>query len=516
MGVANTIAKNSAQNFITTALNSLSVFVVGIVLARYFGTEQYGLYSLMIWLLSTAGLVADLGAGEMVKRFIAEATGKLDMNRVMGITRLVMLIRGSAAIMVALLIVALSSYLAKLFNIPTNHTSFILIAIASLFYSLTATVTGIFQGFQKYEYASLLELIKSPLRMVAIIILVLLGVGVDGVLLIYAIIYAIGLLVAVFILNRLMPIHQLLTPKPLDKSTRNSALLYCLAAMGILAVDYFLWGQGEVMFLGMFRTVEEVGIYNIANKIPILAIGLVPYVFGRVLMPAVAEQFGRGDMKKINQIYVTSARYLMILSFPLATGGIALAGPIISTLFGIKYASATIIMQIAFIPFAIRGLTHAVSSVIYGIKEPSFLVKVGIFLVVLSIGLNLWLIPKYGALGAVIATSIPRVITVPIYVRFVSKKTGAAWPMRDTLKTAIAAVIIGTAAFIIQHYLGNTLGLALGIPIGIIVYGVALLVIGAVTREDLHTFRALQKSLPKPLRKSYTGIMNLIQILIRQ
>jgi O-antigen/teichoic acid export membrane protein len=280
-------------------------------------------------------------------------------------------------------------------------------------------------------------------------------------------------------------------------------------------VDYFLWGQGEIMFLGMFRSVEEVGFYTIAHKIPIMAISLIPYVFGTVLMPAVAEQFGKGDMAKIKRIYTHSSRYLMILSLPLATAGIALAKPIITVLFGAEYAPAIIIMQITFIPFAIRGLNHSVSSVIYGIKEPSFLVKIGAFLVVIAIGLNLLLIPKFGAVGAVIATSIPRVISVPLYIRFVSKKTGASWPMGDTFKTAISAVIMGLIVFIIQYYLGGILSLAVSIPIGIIVYAAALFAIGAVKREDFTLFKGVQKTLPAPLRKPYLALLTFAERMVK-
>ena len=515
MGVANTIAKNSIFSFITTAFNTLAIFVVGILLARHFGAEQYGLYSFMMWLLSTAGLVVDLGMGEMTRRFVAEATGKQNLNMAKGIAQMALAVRGLAAILTALLIILLSSQLARLYHIPSNHTSFILIASAILPYTLVSILASVFNGFQKYEYSTIMELVSSLLRMVLIIILVFLGTGVEGVLSTYVALYALGFLVGLIILRRLMSVRHLLSPRLLESKIRKSAIKYSVAALGITGVDYFLWGQAEIMFLARYWPVEEVGFYSIAHKIPIMAISLIPFVFGRVLMPAVAEQFGKGDMEKIKRIFVTSARYLMILSLPIAAAGISLAKPIINVLFGAEYTPAIVIMQIAFIPFAVRGLTHAVSSIIYGIKEPSYILKIGVFLIVLSVGLNLWLIPKYGALGAVIATSVPRVISLPLYIRFVSRKIGASWPLGDTFKTVAAAVILGLVVFVIQYYLDGIPSLAVSIPVGIFVYVLALLALRVVNREDFTLFKGAQNIVPAPLRKTYIALLTTMQRVAR-
>jgi O-antigen/teichoic acid export membrane protein len=259
----------------------------------------------------------------------------------------------------------------------------------------------------------------------------------------------------------------------------------------------------------MYRSVEVVGFYNIAHRIPTMAINLAPFVVGQVLLPAVAEQFGKGDMEKIKTIYSTSARYLMLLSLPLAAGGIALAKPIINLLFGSGYEPAVILMQIVFVPFAMRGFYQAVSSVIYGIKEPAFLLKIGVILVVMSVGLNFWLIPKYGAIGAVIATGIPRVLSLPIYIRFVSKKIGEPWPLRATVKITLASLIMGVAVYTLQTQLGVVLSLVLGVSLGIVVYIAAVFLLRIIDKRDLALLEKVQESIPRRLRKPYRSLLKL-------
>jgi O-antigen/teichoic acid export membrane protein len=515
MSIAQTIAKNSLFNFIATASNAGMVFVIGIALARYLGTEQYGLYTLMMWFLTLAAFVINLGMSEMMRRFVGEAVGQQNMNTVKGLVRLNLVIRGLAGLLTSGLIIPLSGLLARLFNVPADSTYFMLVAVLLLPYILVETLEGIFAGFQKYEYAAYLRLSTGLLRLAVVIILVFSGFGVKEVLIMYAAVWTLGIPIGLFLLSRLVPLRDLLSSSLLESTTRNSALKYSMASIGIHGVDYFLWHQAEVMFLGMYRPVEEIGFYNIAHKIPRMVVDLLPYVFGRVLLPTVAEQIGRGDMEKVKTIYVTSARYLMALSFPIAVGGICLTGPLVNLLFGSDYAPAIVLMQIVFVPIALRGIIHSVSSIIYGLKEPGFILKVGIILICMSIGFNLWLIPKYGAIGAVIATSIPRMLALPIYISFVSRRIGIPWPMGDTARVALASVVMGLVVFMLQHYLSDILSLSLGVPVGIIVYATALLALGLVKPQDLRILKQTEKQLPLALRKVYAATINFLGIFVR-
>jgi stage V sporulation protein B len=516
MSITETIAKNSVFNFIATASESLAALAAGIVLARYLGSEQYGVYALLMSFLSLATIVVSLGMGEMVKRFVAEALGQQNSNAVKGYVRLNLVVRAIAALLTSLIIIGLADILAKLYDIPTNGFYFMLIAASFIPMTMFTTFRGIFAGFQKYEYSALLFSSVHVSRAVFGIIIVLLGYGIKELLILYIFIWIIGMIFGFFLLSRLVRLKDLFQKSLLDSPIMKSAMKYSLAALGILGVDYFLWQNAEVLLLGIFSPSEEVGFYNIAFKIPSLTIALIPFVFGQVLLPAVSEQYGRGDMGKIKAIYSTSARYLMMISFPIAAVGIALAAPIIELLYGPEYAPSVIIMQIAFIPFGMRGLNYAVSSIIYGVKEPTYLLKIGIGLVIISIGLNFWLIPIYGAIGAVIATSIPRMLALPLYIRFVSKRIGEPWPLKATIRTSIAAVGMGVVAFLIQLYLGTALGLGLGIPLSIIVYIVALLLFGAVRAQDISMLRQIEKHMPTKFRRIYIGTLDLINKFVKK
>ena len=76
MSITTTIAKNTAFLFIASASDTMSNLVIGVILARFLGPADYGLYSFLIWFLFFVILFANMGLGQMMTRFIAEALGQ--------------------------------------------------------------------------------------------------------------------------------------------------------------------------------------------------------------------------------------------------------------------------------------------------------------------------------------------------------------------------------------------------------------------------------------------------------
>jgi O-antigen/teichoic acid export membrane protein len=283
---------------------------------------------------------------------------------------------------------------------------------------------------------------------------------------------------------------------------------------GALILSYFLWDQAEVLILGLYRPADEVGFYTLGFKLPSLAMMLVPSVLGAVLLPAIAEQFGKRDMEKLKMIYLTSTRYLMMLALPLAAAGIALASPIVNLLYGRAYAPVVILMQIIFIPFAVRPVTQGAAATIEAIKQPAFLFGAGLVLGCLNIGLNLWLIPRYGMLGAAIAGSVSRFVSLFPYIWFASKKIGATWPFGDTLKICAASAIMGVLLFLLQGRFVPALSLAICIPLGVVLYAAAIVVLKVISKHDLIILKGIQNSLPSTLRRHYAILIGLIERMV--
>ena len=511
MGVAKVIAKNSLFNFVATSSDVALNLVVSIVLARSLGTEEYGLYAFLMWFAGFALLITNLGIGEMAKRFIAEANGRGSTEEQKAIVRLTLLLRAVLALIVFFVVLTFSGYWANLFGQGENQFLFIILAFSILPNVLYLAFIPIFSGFQRYNYRAYLMLLTNPPRAILIIALMAMGFGIQAVLLGNLSIWVLGVFVGLFFLRRLISLKDLIATPRLSSSYMKTALKYTITVAGISGINYFLWSRGEVMFLGYFRPAVEVGFYTLASKLPSMSMLLIPSVFGVVLLPAISEQIGRGDMYKLRLIYQTSARYLMMLALPLAAAGIALAHPIVTTLYGSDYAPVVILMQVLFIPFAMMGMAHAAISVIYGINEPAYILKVGVILTCVTLGLNIWLIPPYGAMGAAIGSSIARIIALPLYIRFASKKIGANWPLGDALRIMLASLSVGIVLFLLQNYLNDLVTLVLALPIGISIYIAILLPLRIIHPQDITILKQIQASLPHALRKNFALLIGVLE-----
>jgi O-antigen/teichoic acid export membrane protein len=287
--------------------------------------------------------------------------------------------------------------------------------------------------------------------------------------------------------------------------------------MGIFFISYIQVQRSEIFFLGRYQSTEVVSFYSIASLLAQNSLGLVLQVFSGVLVPAFSEQFARGDISRIKKIYLVSARYLMALGIPLAIGGMALAGPIIRLFYGVDYLPAVLLLQIVLIPYALLAIDDAATGVLYGMDQPAPILKVGIIMSILSIGLDLWLIPRYGAVGAAISSSTPRFISAIIIIIYASRMCQTPWPLKDTFKISVTSIVMGVIIYTLQHFIRNAmLSLVLLLPLGVVVHIIGLAVLGVIRQDDINIMKQVGGGLPTRFRGIYGSIVRLIEKMTRK
>jgi O-antigen/teichoic acid export membrane protein len=515
MGIVRTVAKNTFFYFLNSAADLLVNMMVGIALARSLGPDSYGSYSYLTWVLGLGIVVTSLGIGNLATRFIAEGIGKQDRGEVIALARSTLFFRCLAALVALVVLVILSIFGGHLLPDGANGIYLAIIGFALLPNTLMYLLTSIFAGFQRYDLGAYVLLGSSPLRGIIVVILAVLGFGIGPLLIANMIGWVLGLFIGIFLLRRLIPLKSLISAPPLSSATKRSALKFAVAVTAVQIVGYLLWQQAEVLFLGIWCPAKQIGFYRLACQLPTIVTGLVPSVFAGVLLPTMSEQFGKGDMEKIKVMFVASSRYLMIMGLPLAISVIALARPLANMLWGPEYGPTIELMQIVSVPFFMYAINGACTSVIYTLNKPSFDLKAGVVLACLSVGLDLWLIPRYGVLGAAIGSSIPRLLVVPIYSVFVSRNIQAVWPLADTAKIALASCIMGLGLYTIQTHMGTVPSIVLSIPAGLLIYGALLFGLRIVQRQDLQMFGRLEESLPPRFRKTYSIVIGVAMKAVR-
>jgi O-antigen/teichoic acid export membrane protein len=303
----------------------------------------------------------------------------------------------------------LKTAIADYFFSPNESFYLFIAALGLLPGIITAIFSAAIEGLQKFEYFTYANLIISPLSFIAKIVVLAMGYGITG-LLIVMLSFSFVNTCFYFIVLKKEGFFRLHNNGTLDSTTRQRIQHYNKSVLAILLCDKIIWDKSENFFLGRFCTSQEIGFYNLGYNIAQKFISILPTTFWRVLFPAMSSYFGAGNRKKMRRLFFLSTRYLAFITFPVGVGGMILAYQIIHYLYGHEFIGAQRVLQIIFASSIISTLSNPASAVLYGFDKQSFIYKFGALLAVINIGLDLFLIRHYGAVGAAICYGVTTVI----------------------------------------------------------------------------------------------------------
>ncbi|MDX5959078.1 oligosaccharide flippase family protein [Bacillus cereus group sp. BfR-BA-00331] len=162
--------------------------------------------------------------------------------------------------------------------------------------------------------------------------------------------------------------------------------------------------------LGNISGETEVGYYNQANKIIKLALGVITSL-GTVLLPRMALEFSKGNISQIKMYTKYTLQFVLMITLPMTFGMMSIAPNFVNCFFGEGYSEVATLIILMSPVILFVGLAN-----IFGLQiliptnqsnKYSIAVTVG---AVLSLIVNLILVPSYGGIGTVVALLVAEVI----------------------------------------------------------------------------------------------------------
>lgn len=213
----------------------------------------------------------------------------------------------------------------------------------------------------------------------------------------------------------------------------------------VLAISVFTYM--DKYMIGRFSNVVQNGYYENADKIV-----SVPKVFittiGTVMLPRTAHLLSSNRIDESKRYIELSMTYTVMISSALAFGMAAVADVFSVVFWGEKFAACGILIQ---------GLSPAIiCSVIGSVIRSQFLIpnardkEYTISLIagaVVNFCINLTLIPKFGAFGAVIGTLCSEVVLMSIQLFYVRKEL----PLKKYFLNNYLFICIGVIMFSMIH-----------------------------------------------------------------
>ena len=222
----------------------------------------------------------------------------------------------------------------------------------------------------------------------------------------------------------------------------------------------------------------NVGFYEQSQKIVKTSLVLVTSL-GTVVAPRIASTIASGKKEDVSKYLEKSYHFVWLLGFPLMTGLIAVSKTLIPWFLGEEFLPSITITMVGAILIMAIGLNN-VSGMQYLIpaKKQNLFTKSVVIAAIVNFTLNYILIPKYGAMGAIIASVIAEVLIILIQAYDIRKDINIKIIVQDSLKYIIGSIIMFIPVYLIGLYMQpKMLTTVIQGIVGVVIYGLYLLII---------------------------------------
>jgi O-antigen/teichoic acid export membrane protein len=266
-----------------------------------------------------------------------------------------------------------------------------------------------------------------------------------------------------------------------------------------------MWGLrlSDRYLIGAFRSRVEVGVYSAVYNISSKSIDILVAVFLLSLGPLVINTFERLGRRATQQAMYSTTRVFLIVCLPAVVGLTALAGPFVAALTDAPYHAGSQVVGFVVLSSFAYGLSQIASVGLLLAKRTGRIAANQILAVLVNLGLNFILIPRYGFVAAGITTLIGYLTLVVLQA--LAARPHLAWPFpyRTLRNTALASVAAGVTAIAVYAVSGNADGvhfgfLLLAVAAAIAAYGLCLVLLGEL---DPHERAAIRQHLGRVAQK---------------
>jgi O-antigen/teichoic acid export membrane protein len=260
--------------------------------------------------------------------------------------------------------------------------------------------------------------------------------------------------------------------RPIVRHLAAVTLPFALAGVFTRVYSYL-----DSVMLSRLASDAELGAYGVAYKLTFAFIFL-PMSFAAAVYPAMSEYYV-SDRKRLGTVFSTALKYLYLVVAPLACGIAVLARPLVLMVYGPDFAGAIVPLQILIFSLIFAFLYWPAGSLLNACdRQGRNTVILGVTMVS-NLLLNVWLIPRHGAVGAAVAALVGNFVLWAGAMRAAEGVAAYDLPglLRTAAKVTFAATFMGTSVHLLQPF---TPLLAL-IPAGALIYALVLLGVGGVT-----------------------------------
>jgi O-antigen/teichoic acid export membrane protein len=452
------VVKNASLSFTGSIVTVILKLAISLVVTRTLGPGLFGIYVLAAAILGLGVLIALFGIENSLVKHVSQYKALKDESSLRGTLFYGIGLTAVMSVAICMGLILSSSFLSQnLFKKPDLLDAIKFMALAVPFSCFGRVTLASLQGFKLVKYKVYVQQIIIPsARLLLVLLSAFMNAGINGVIFAFVISEFIGAAFSCFFLLRNVPELAHLTPFEIHaKNIIIFSLPLFFAAFFKIIMD-----QADTLIIGFFLSKEAVGIYGITKRIiPSITFSLA--AFNNIFAPIISDLYASKKMRELNTLFKTVARWIFSSSLPIFIFLVFFAKPILS-IFGKSFIEGYWVMIILCFGQFINSATGSVGFMLMMTGRPAVNAINSALLCLVSIILNLILVPRYGIMGAAFSglTSISviqilRVIEVWYFLKVHPYRTDFIKPVISALASIL--VLQGLLHLIFKNQLHVTM-----------------------------------------------------------
>ncbi len=382
-------------------------FIFGLILARVLGAELLGLYSLTLTITDVIAVIALLGLGSAIVRYIPIAINQKDDARLWGIIQVGVFVPFVVSFIFAICLYLCADWVAiSIFNRPDLAPLLRIASVGIPLFALMSELSSVTQAYKRMEYEVYgVDIAFNLSKLIFSVIFLLMGLSVVGVLIAQNIGLAITVGMLFYFVHQLFPLKR-----PINQAKREFRELFRFSLPVYLTrVLNSFSGSLESLVLGVMGLVSGIGIYTTAMRLS--GIGEIFHrSLQKIAMPMISDLYSRHEMNQLKRFYRTTTKWDLTFNLPIFLTIIFFAAPLMS-IFGEEFEAGTT----GLIILAFGTLLNTSTGVCGVMITMTGHTKLTFLNSIISLGVNIFLdvllIPKWGIVGAALAITLTIFVT---------------------------------------------------------------------------------------------------------
>ncbi len=391
--------RGGAIAFVGFIISSLSNFAFNVLLAHKLGESDYGIFVLGFSVFQVLMVISPMGLDYGAVRFVAIHDGNNDRKGAAAVLINSLVFAGVMSLCLGGGLFVLSGWLAEgLYKEPSLEPVLMIFSAALLVSTPFIVIGSTLQGLKRLDLKTLLQNFLEPcLRLGLAAVLLLAGLGLKGIIFIYPVTYVFTILLSLLFLWRILGWRV----DGLFKRDYYEPLLRFSAPLIIGVVPASLLMRLDRLFLGYYVESEQVGLLNVCNQYAMFIL-MILQSFNFIFAPFVSSLHSQNRMDELEQMLKMMARWIVVGAAPV-TALFILYNQELLMIFGEFYMEGKLLLIILCLGQFLSVMLGAAGVVILMSGHPWIENGNLFFGFIIFVVLSLVLIPRYGALGAVIA-----------------------------------------------------------------------------------------------------------------